>query len=80
MTFNINVFRTTFDGMTNEPKGSKTYELGAVNRRSLVKAVKMSSETSGFEGYGAPFWEHQIQVGASRFDLIRETEMTETPF
>jgi len=63
MTFNINVVRTTFDGMTNEPKGCKTYELGAVSPRSLVKAVKMSTETSGFEGYGAPLWEHQIQVG-----------------
>lgn len=64
----ITLIQHQHDGMTREINGTKSYDFGKVGPRNLIKAFRMSLEETGFEGYGAPYYTHEIQVGGVALD------------
>jgi hypothetical protein len=53
---------TSSDGETYDWTKSTTYDFGKSEPRNLIKAVRFSQETTGYEGYGAPVYKHEILV------------------
>jgi len=69
----IAVIRHQHNGMTGDINGSKRFELGKVGSRNLIKAFRLSGEVTGSEGYGAPYYTHEIHVAGVALEDTDET-------
>lgn len=53
---------TSSDGENYDRTNSTTYDFGKTAPRNLIQAVRFSLEKTGYEGYGAPVYAHDIVV------------------